>query len=169
MNEYLEKRKILFEHQSGFRGRYSTDTCLADLSDYVKGVMSAGRLVGMVCIDLRKAFDTVDHLVLLDKLRFIGAADSAVNWFCSYLSDRQQCVEVSGSRSSFMNISCGVPQGSILGPLLYLVYTNDLPEAIHEQHLIEEPAQDIIDQHIIILNVSCVGLYVYMRMIQHLQ
>ena len=61
MNEYLEKRHILFENQSGFRGRYSTDTCLSDLTDYVKGEMSAGRLVGMVCINLRKAFDTVDH------------------------------------------------------------------------------------------------------------
>ena len=71
--------------------------------------MSAGRLVGMVCIDLRKAFDTVDHSILLDKLRSIGASNSAVKWFGSYLSGRQQCVEVSGTRSSFMDVSCGVP------------------------------------------------------------
>ena len=111
MNEYLDKRNILFENQSGFRGKYSTDTCLADLTDYVKGEMADGKLVGMVCIDLKKAFDTVDHSILLEKLHYMGASESAVNWFRSYLSGRQQCVEVSGTRSDFMNITCGMPQG----------------------------------------------------------
>ena len=126
MNEFLEKRGILFENQSGFRGRYSTDTCLLDLTDYVKQEMSCGRLVGMVCIDLKKAFDTVDHTILLDKLRLIGVSDSSLNWFRSYLTDRQQCVDVNGTRSGFLNISCGVPQGSILGPQLFLIYINDM-------------------------------------------
>ena len=61
MKEYLERKGILFEYQSGFRGKYSTDTCLADITDYVKGEIAAGNLVGMVCIDLQKAFDTVAH------------------------------------------------------------------------------------------------------------
>ena len=71
VKEYLEKRHILFSHQSGFRGKYSTDSCLIDLSDYIKGEMADGNLVGMVCIDLCKAFDTVDHSILLSKLRAI--------------------------------------------------------------------------------------------------
>ena len=99
---------------------------MANLTDYVKGEIAAGRLVGMVCIDLRKAFDTVDHSILLDKLHFIGASSSAVNWFRSYLSRRRQCVDVSGTWSDFMDVTCGVPQGSILGLQLFLIYINDM-------------------------------------------
>ena len=126
--EYLEKRDLLFENQSGFRGGYSTDSSLIGLSDYVKGEMGRGNMVGMVLIDLQKAFDTVDHSVLLDKLRAIGV--SSLSWFESYLSQRTQCVEVDGSRSEFLNVTCGVPQGSILGPQLFLIYINDMNMSI---------------------------------------
>ena len=126
VRDYLERRGILFSHQSGFRGKYSTDTCLIDLSDFIRGEMSNGNLVGMVCIDLQKAFDTVEHTILLSKLSAIGFSDSAVNWFRSYLESRVQCTEVDGQRSSFLEISCGVPQGSILGPQLFLIYVNDM-------------------------------------------
>ena len=86
--------------------------------------MGRGKLVGMVLIDLQKAFDTVDHEILISKLEAIGV--SSVAWFRSYLSDRKQCVDVSGKRSDFMSLNCGVPQGSILGPLLFLIYINNL-------------------------------------------
>ena len=90
--DHLKAKNVLYKNQSGFRGSFSTDSCLVGLSDYVKGEMGKGNLVGMVLIDLQKAFDTVDHEILLSKLQAIGV--SSVSWFRLYLSDRQQCVEV---------------------------------------------------------------------------
>ena len=104
MKEYLEKKGILFEYQSGFRGKYSTDSCLADITDYVKGEIAAGNLVGMVCIDLQKAFDMVAHDTLLEKLQAFHVSNSAVNWFESNLSCRRQCVDVNGTRSDFLEV-----------------------------------------------------------------
>ena len=127
LNQYLEKRGILCDNQSGFRSGFSTDSCLIGLSDYVKGEIGKGNLVGMVLIDLQKAFDTVNHGILLEKLRAIGVSSS---WFESYLSNRVQCVEVDGIRSDFVSISCGVPQGSILGPQLFLIYINDMNASV---------------------------------------
>ena len=90
----------------------------------MKKEIGKGKFVGMVLIDLQKAFDTVDHGILIEKLRAMGADN--IDWFRSYLSDRRQCVDIAGNMSDFLPISCGVPQGSILGPLLFLVYINDM-------------------------------------------
>ena len=128
LSEYFQKRGLLYEHQSGFRGSFSTDTCLIGLSDYVRAEMGKGKLVGLVLLDLRKAFDTVDHGILLQKLGAMGI--SCTPWFDSYLSGRTQCVEVNGIRSEFGNVTCGVPQGSILGPLLFLAYINDMHRSV---------------------------------------
>ena len=87
------------------------------LTDYVKSEMSKGKLVGMVLIDLCKAFDTVDHGILIEKLHAIGV--SSTLWFKSYLMDRSQCVQVDSVFSDPLKVSCGVPQGSILGPQFF--------------------------------------------------
>ena len=118
---YLDQKKLLYTFQSGFRSRYSTDTCLTHLTDFIKFQMDQGHFVGMVLLDLQKAFDTVDHGILLMKLKALGLSQDVSRWFQSYLSDRQQLVDVSGTLSSHANISYGFPQGSILGSLLFLI------------------------------------------------
>ena len=82
----------------------------------------------MVLIDLQKAFDTCDHSILLDKLICMGIES---DWFWSYLSHRKQCVQIAGSNSSFLDTTCGVPQGSILGPTLFLCYVNDMSVSLN--------------------------------------
>ena len=82
-----------------------------------------------VYLDLSKAFDTVDHSILLQKLQFYGIKGVAFNWLKNYLSDRQQYVVYNGVKSDMGKINCGVPQGSILGPLLFLLYVNDMHTA----------------------------------------
>jgi len=119
--EYLTSNKLLYEFQSGFRQRFSTDNCLIHSSDYIRLQIDKGPLVGMVLLDLQKAFDTVDHGILIMTLKAIGFSTSAVIWFASYLN-RLQLVDVSGVHSTEAGITCGVPQGSILGPLLFLIY-----------------------------------------------
>jgi hypothetical protein len=133
---YLNDRKLLYNFQSGFRKGYSTDTCLMHLSDYLRFNLDKGHMVGMVLLDLQKAFDTVDHDILLMKLQAIGLHSDALLWFRSYLSDRKQCVDISGTLSSQAAISCGVPQGSILGPLLFLIYVNDLSGVVKDKVLL---------------------------------
>jgi hypothetical protein len=126
--DYLDSKNLFYEYQSGFRNKFSTDTCLIDLTDYIRGEMKKGNLVGMVLIDLRKAFDTVDGDILIGKLSAMGV--TSLDWFRSYLFDREQCTHVGGTNSDFLTVTCGVPQGSILGPTLFLCYVNDMSNCL---------------------------------------
>ena len=118
---YLKTNGLMYEFQSGFRQSYSTNTCLIHLTDYIKLQSDKGNLTGMVLLDLQKAFDTVDHCILINKLQALGFDTCSREWFRSYLTNRKQLVDIAGTLSPFQNVTCGVPQGSILGPLLFLV------------------------------------------------
>ncbi len=128
--QYLCNNSLIYEFQSGFRPMFSTDTALTYLGDKIRFNMDKGLFTGVVLLDLQKAFDTVDHSILISKLRAIGADNIVIKWFSSYLCDRKQFVDIHGTYSSEEEISCGVPQGSILGPLLFTMYVNDMSSAV---------------------------------------
>ena len=134
--EFLDKNNILYKYQSGFRKHHSTDTCLSYLTDKVKIGFEEGLLTVMVLIDLQKAFDTIDHSILLEKMSCLGFAGKTIAWFTSYLTNRSFIVNVGKESSSPGKLSCGVPQGSILGPLLFLLYVNDMPQAVNSELLL---------------------------------
>ena len=92
--------------------------------------------MGMILLDLQKAFHTVDHSILLIKLKASGIGSDMLRWFHSYLSDRHQLVDVSGTHSATASLTCGVPQGSILGPLLFLIYVNDMSAVVKNKLLL---------------------------------
>ena len=131
VQKYLLDNNILSNCQSGFRPKFSTQTALLNVTENWLSAIDNGDLVGVVMIDLKKAFDTVDHAILIQKLKMYGFDDMTVKWFENYLcSQRQQFTCINGIASSVRNVTCGVPQGSLLGPLLFLLYTNDLPDKV---------------------------------------
>ena len=128
LESYLIENNIIYEYQSGFRSSFSIDTCLIHLLDHIKMKNTKGLYTCMLLLDLQKAFDTVDHKILCNKLKLMGIAST--KWFESYLSNRSQLVNVGEINSDTANVTCGVPQGSILGPLLFLCYVNDMATSI---------------------------------------
>ena len=125
---FLDTYNILCENQYGFRPGRSCEHALLNAKDRILNSMSKKQVTLLLLIDFSKAFDLVDHSILLNKLEHYGIRGIALNWFKSYLKNRNQFVSIGTSESSAKQIIYGVPQGSILGPLLFIIYINDLPQ-----------------------------------------
>ena len=129
---YLETNDLLHPSHHGFRANHSTVTALIEMYDQWIEAFENDEVTAVVMLDLSAAFDVVDHEILIQKLKLYGFEDCAISWLRSYLSGRSQRVYVEGALSESLKLEAGVPQGSILGPLLYILYTNDLPQVLHD-------------------------------------
>ncbi len=120
--EFLNNKKLLHIAQSGFRQGHSCQTALTKLIDEWLKYLDNGEIVGTVFLDFSKAFDLINHAILLEKLKFYHIGKHIIDWIKSYLSDRQQEVQYANMKSDKSFVKYGVPQGSILCPLLFLIY-----------------------------------------------
>ena len=123
---YMNCNKLIEKSQYGFRKNHSTEHAALNFVDRTALEMDHNKFPIAVFLDLSKAFDTLDHKILLQKLKFYGIEGTALNWFTSYLTNRKQMVDFNGTKSTTLEIKTGVPQGSILGPLLFIIYMNDI-------------------------------------------
>jgi len=123
---HLEINKLLYEHQYGFQRNKSTEHNLLHVIEFVHSALNRGEFAIGVFLDLKKAFDVVSHEILLKKLKSLGIRDTPLKWFSSYLNNRMQLVDLGGSKSELRNLNISVLQGSVLGPILFLCFVNDL-------------------------------------------
>ena len=127
---FLNEFDLIYENQYGFRKKHSTNHALVGIVELIRKNLDNKMFTCGIFVDLEKAFDTVNHKILIEKLNHMGISDKANSWISSYLSDRKQFVKLNGVESKTECVTCGVPQGSILGPLLFIIYINDLHRSL---------------------------------------
>ena len=142
------RKKFFFNKQFGFRNKHSTDYAVPRITDKIQKAIDDRDFSCGIFLDFSKAFDTVDHAILIKKLECYGIRGNAKNWFTSYLSNHQQTVTVNNITSSPATISCGIPQGSVLGLVLFLLYINDFHQCfdLFDSHLFADDA-NLIYRH----------------------
>ena len=128
---YISENNLIHPSHHAYRSNHNTTTALIQMYDIWLDSLEKAEMAGLCFLDMSAAFDIVDHSLLIKKLELYGFESSMVEWVSSYLTGRSQCVSIDGSLSRSLEVSHGVPQGSILGPLLYTIFTNELPEVVH--------------------------------------
>ena len=134
--EYFMTNKLLGNQQFGFRSLHSTALALSKSTSNWWLFMDKGNMNSVIFLDIKKAFDTVKHEIFLNKLNCYGASDEKLLFFASYLQNRTQCFSINGNQLTLKKVIYGVPQGSILGSLLFIIYMNDLPAYVQDADII---------------------------------
>ncbi len=129
MFTYFKVNNLFYNHQYGFREGHSTELAALELVDRVIQNLDKDDIPFNVYLDLSKAFDTLDYSILIEKLKYCGINHRELSLFKSYLANRKQFVDIEGTTSDMLSLTTGVPQGSVLRPLLFIIYMNDISSA----------------------------------------